>query len=185
MLFASGYAETGDAGRAWQQALPEAAGAMAIVGPNCMGYTNFETGLALTFETIAPYPCAGRPGIGVVAQSGFMAATLRDAFIGRGLPITAVFSTGNEASVGVEDVLAHCLADAQTRVVAVYTEQRRQPQPVLALARDAAQMGKPMVLLMPGRSERARHAAASHTGALAGDHATATALPERCTPPRR
>ncbi len=176
VLFASGYAETGPAGRARQRALCDAAGRMAIVGPNCMGYSNFETGLALTFESIAPYPCAGRTGIAVVAQSGFMAATLRDAFIGRGLPLTTVFSTGNEASVGVEDVLAHCLADPQTRVVAVYAEQIRQPQRFLALAREALQAAKPIVLLMPGRSARARDAAASHTGALAGDHASATAL---------
>ena len=32
---------------------------------------------------------------------------------------------------------------------------------------------------MPGRSARAREAAQSHTGALAGDHATATAMLKR------
>ena len=54
VLFASGYAETGEAGRARQQALVEAAGAMALVGPNCMGYTHFAEGLALTFEPLEP-----------------------------------------------------------------------------------------------------------------------------------
>ena len=176
VLFASGYAETGEAGRARQQALVEAAGAMALVGPNCMGYTHFAEGLALTFEPLEPPATRGGPGIAVVAQSGFMAATLRDAFVGRGLPLTHVFSTGNEASVGIEDVLAHGLADPATRVIALYAEQVRRPALFLALAAQARAAGKPIVLLMPGRSERARHAAASHTGALAGDHATATAL---------
>lgn len=178
VLFASGYAETGDEGRARQEqlaALAREAG-MLLVGPNCMGFTNFEAGVPLTFEPVSPYPCNGRPGIGVVAQSGAMAACLRDAFIGRGLPLTAVFSTGNEAGVGVEDLLAHYIADAQTRVIAAYVEQVRRPRQFLALARQAREAGKPLVLLMPGRSERAREAAASHTGALAGDHATATAL---------
>ena len=173
VLFASGYAETGDEGRAKQDAVLAAAGDMALVGPNCMGYTNFEHGIALTFEVVEPYPARGRPGIGIVAQSGFMAATMRDAFIGRGLPLTGQFSTGNEASVRVEDVVAHYLGDAQTRVIAVYAEQIRRPALFLQLARQARAAGKPIVLLMPGRSERARHAAASHTGALAGDHATA------------
>lgn len=179
VLFASGYAETGDAGRAKQQALLEAAGEMAIVGPNCMGYTNFAAGLALTFELLEPRAVDPRAGIGVVAQSGFMAATLRDAFLGRGLPVRTVFSTGNEASVGVEDVLAHFLGDASVRVVAMYAEQIRSPRLFLELARRARAAGKPIVLLMPGRSERARHAAASHTGALAGDHATASVLLRR------
>lgn len=49
VLFASGYGETGDEGRAKQAALMHAAGAMAVVGPNCMGYTNFAQRLALTF----------------------------------------------------------------------------------------------------------------------------------------
>lgn len=179
VLFASGYAETGEAGRAKQQALLEAAGAMAIVGPNCMGYTNFANGVALTFEPLEPRAAESRAGIGVVAQSGFMAATLREAFLGRGLPVRTVFSTGNEASVGVEDVLAHCLDDAAVRVIAVYAEQVRRPGLFLSLARRARAAGKPIVLLMPGRSERARHAAASHTGALAGDHATASVLLRR------
>ncbi len=179
VLFASGYAETGDEGRARQEAVARAAGAMAIVGPNCMGYTNFENGVALTFELIAPRPARGQPGVGIVAQSGFMAATLRDAFIGRGLTITTQFSTGNEASVSVEDVIAAYLDDAQTRVIAVYAEQLRRPALFLQLASRARRIGKPIVMLMPGRSERARHAAASHTGALAGDHATACALLER------
>lgn len=179
VLFASGYAETGDEGRERQAALTAAAGTMALVGPNCMGYTNFENGVALTFELVNPAPAHGRPGVGIAAQSGFMAATMRDAFLGRGLTLTCQFSTGNEASVGIEDVVAAFLDDAQTRVIAVYAEQIRRPALFLALARRARQQGKPIVMLMPGRSERARHAAASHTGALAGDHAVAGAMLER------
>ena len=105
-----------------------------------------------------------------------MAANLRDAFLGRGLTLTTVASTGNEASIGVEDILAYYIADAQTRVIAMYVEQVRRPQLFLSLARQAREAGKPIVLLMPGKSVRAREAAQSHTGALAGDHATASAL---------
>lgn len=185
VLFASGYAETGDEGRAKQAelaAVAEAAG-MLLIGPNCMGFTHFAAGVPVTFELLErdAYRAAeaGHGGIGIIAQSGFMAATLRDAFTGRGLPLTCQFSTGNEASVGVEDVLAAYLDDAATRVIAVYAEQVRRPRLFLSLARRARELGKPIVLLMPGRSERARHAAASHTGALAGDHASASVLLQR------
>lgn len=185
VLFASGYAETGDEGRAKQEALAAAAAeqGMLIVGPNCMGFTHFSAGVPVTFELLereayrAADPQCG--GVGIIAQSGFMAATLRDAFTGRGLPLTCQFSTGNEASVGVEDVLAAYLDDAATRVIAVYAEQIRRPRLFLRLARRAREIGKPIVLLMPGRCERARHAAASHTGALAGDHASASVLLQR------
>lgn len=178
LLFASGYAEVGAQGLERQAQLAKAAGAMHIVGPNCMGFTNFEAGVPLTFEPLTPYPCAGRPGVAVIAQSGFMAATLRDAFIGRGLPITTAFSTGNECSLGVEDIVAHCIDDAQTRVLCVYAEQIRRPAQFLALARAARHACKPLVLLLAGRSQRARAAAQSHTGALASDHGVAKALLE-------
>lgn len=181
VLFASGYAEAGEEGQVRQQALAAAAreAGILLVGPNCMGFTNLAAGIPVTFEPLPARPRETRPGVGVVAQSGFMAANLRDAFLGRGVPVTSVFSTGNEVSVCVEDVLAHYIADAQTRVIAVYVEQIRRPQAFLQLAAQARAAAKPLVLLMPGRSARAREAAQSHTGALAGDHATATALLQR------
>lgn len=181
VLFASGYAETGDEGRARQdelQAVADSAG-MLLLGPNCMGFTNYQHSVPVTFEPLAPNPALGRPGIGVLAQSGAMAANMRDAFLGRGLVVTCVCSTGNESSVTAEDVLADYLADAQVHVIALYAEQLRRPPQMLQLARLARRQGKPIVLLMPGRSSRAREAAASHTGALAGDHASATALLRR------
>ncbi len=120
VLFASGYAEAGEDGQARQQALADAARAAGIllVGPNCMGFTNLAAGVPVTFEPLAAREREQRPGVGVVAQSGFMAANLRDAFLGRGVPVTSVFSTGNEVSVSVEDVLAHYIGDVQTRVIA-------------------------------------------------------------------
>lgn len=178
VIFASGYAEAGDEGRAKQEELARVAakGGVALIGPNCMGFTNFEAGVPVTFEAVAPYPCGGRRGVGVVAQSGAMAANLRDAFMGRGQPMTAAVSTGNEASLGIEDYLAWFIADAQTSAIVVYAEQIRRPQTFLQLAREARAAGKPIVMLMPGKSARAREAAQSHTGALAGDHASASVL---------
>jgi acyl-CoA synthetase (NDP forming) len=185
VIYASGYAEAGDEGRIKQEQIADAAreAGLPVLGPNCMGYTNFAAGVPLTFEPVSPDPGSGtgngRPGVGVLAQSGAMAANLRDAFIGRGQVLTAAVSTGNEAVIGVEDVLAHFIADTSTRVIAMYVEQVRRPRLFLRLARQAREAGKPIVLLMPGRSARAREAAQSHTGALAGDHATATALLRR------
>ncbi len=181
VLFASGYAEAGEEGQHKQAELARVAHEVGIllVGPNCMGFTNLAAGIPVTFEPLVAREVESRPGVGVVAQSGFMAANLRDAYLGRGVPVTTVFSTGNEVSVCVEDVLAALISDAQTRVITVYVEQIRRPQVFLKLAAQARAAGKPLVLLMPGRSARAREAAQSHTGALAGDHATATALLKR------
>jgi acetate---CoA ligase (ADP-forming) len=178
IVYASGFGETGDEGKRKQDALVQLCDQhqVALLGPNCMGLTQYQFGVALTFEPIEAYPCNGRLGIGIIAQSGAMAANMRDAFIGRGLPITASVSTGNEASLGVEDFFAALLDDGQTQVIVLYIEQVRRPQLFLSLCQRARMAGKPVVLMMPGRSARARAAAQSHTGALAGDHAIASAL---------
>ncbi len=181
VLFASGYSEAGVEGQQKQAELARTAAnaGILLVGPNCMGFTNLAHGIPITFEPLNARPLETLPGIGVIAQSGFMAANLRDSFLGRDIPVTTVFSTGNEVSICIEDILADLIDDPQTRVITLYVEQIRRPRVFLKLAAIARQAGKPLVLLMPGRSARAREAAQSHTGALAGDHATAMALLQR------
>lgn len=181
VLFASGYAEAGPQGQSRQQALAQAAqeAQLAIIGPNCMGFTNLMDGIPVTFEPLNARPRETRAGLAVIAQSGFMAANLRDSLIARGLPVAAIFSTGNEAGVTLEDALEWFVDADQIRAITIYAEQIRRPGRFLELSRRARHIGKPIILLMPGRSARAREAAASHTGALAGDHATALACLRR------
>jgi acyl-CoA synthetase (NDP forming) len=179
IVFASGYAEMGDAGRAEQEKLTAAARAanVAVLGPNCIGMCSFDAGAALTFEFNVERPAeTARPKIGMAAQSGAMAAMMRMAFLAKGLGITFYISTGNEADLGVEDFLSALVDDEETKVVALFVEQVRKPQLFREAARRARIAGKPIVLLLAGRSQRAQASARSHTGALAGDYATTTAL---------
>jgi acyl-CoA synthetase (NDP forming) len=179
IVFASGYAEVGEAGRADQEKLTAAARAanVAVLGPNCIGMCSFAVGAALTFEfNVEPPSPSARPNIGMVAQSGAMAAIMRMAFLAKGLGISFYISTGNEADLTAEDFLAGLIDDENTQVAALFVEQIRKPQKFLALAERARAIGKPIVLMHAGRSQRARTSASSHTGALTGDHAVATAL---------
>lgn len=178
VVFASGFAEVGDDGRAEQERLTRTARAAGVrmLGPNCIGFTNFAAGVALTFETVAPEPIAGRPAVGVVTQSGALVGALRIALSAKGLGVSCAISTGNEADLTAEDFVTFLLADPHTRAVALFLEQIRQPQLFLSLAARARSLRKPIVLLHPGKSARARESASTHTGALAGDHAVMTAL---------
>jgi acyl-CoA synthetase (NDP forming) len=128
---------------------------------------------------MAPHGLTGRPAIGIIAQSGAMAASLRNATLAKGIAVTYAISTGNEAMLGVEDFLASLIEDDATRVVALFVEHIRQPQLFLKLAAAARARSKPLVLLHPGRSARARESARSHTGALAGNHAVMRTLASR------
>jgi acetate---CoA ligase (ADP-forming) len=178
VVFASGFAEVGDDGRAEQERLVQAAraGGVRILGPNCIGFTNFADGVALTFETIAPEAVADRPAVGVVTQSGALAGALRIALLAKALGVSHAVSTGNEADLTAEDFIAFLLDDPQTRAIALFLEQIRQPQTFLSLAARARALRKPIILLHPGKSARARASASTHTGALAGDYAVMSAL---------
>lgn len=178
VLFAAGFSEAGPDGRAEQDRIAKIARAagIALLGPNTLGITNYVDGISLGFGPNHPSPPGKRPAMAVIAQSGAMAACMRLSAGERGLAVSHSVATGNEAVTGVEDYLAAFVDDPAARAIAVFAEQLRRPRLFLELARRARQNGKPVILLNPGRSRRARDSAASHTGALSGDHETMRAM---------
>ena len=173
IVFAGGFAESGEAGRAEQDGIARIAreSGMIILGPNCLGMVNSVDGVALTFISTPEVTLeAGRQGIAIVSQSGAMAAVLIANFAARKLGVSYSVSSGNEAASGVEDYVEYLIDDPHTRVITMIVEQFRGARRFLALAERALQRGKSIVLLHPGRSGAARASAATHTGAMAGDY---------------
>jgi acyl-CoA synthetase (NDP forming) len=172
IIFSAGFAEGGEEGKAQQVEIGRIAAehGMVIEGPNCLGLVNHVDGVPLTFvETVTSAP-AGRRAVGVVSQSGAIAAVLGATFQSRAMPISYSVSTGNEAASGVEDYVDWLVDDAATHVITMVVEQFRLPARFLAAAERARAAGKPIVLLHPGKSSAARESAATHTGAMAGDY---------------
>ncbi len=173
IIFSAGFAEDGEAGLADQRRIAEIAreSGMMVEGPNCLGFVNYVDRIPLTFVETQASPPGSRPGIGIVSQSGAMAAVLSVMLVSRDLPLSFSISTGNEAASGVETFVEYLAADPATKVIALIVEQFRDPQRFLELASRARDAGKILVLLHPGKSSAARSSAATHTGALAGDYA--------------
>jgi acyl-CoA synthetase (NDP forming) len=178
VLFTSGYAETGEAGRAAQQQLRDIARTRGIrvLGPNCLGFMNPREKVYATFS---PAPLAGTAPagpVGLVSQSGAFGIYAYVMARERGLGLSCWASTGNECDLEFADILAWMARDAHTRVILGYMEGCRDGarlKAALQLARDA---GKPVVITKVGRSAAGAAAAASHTAALAGDDAVFDAL---------
>jgi acyl-CoA synthetase (NDP forming) len=180
VVFASGFGEQDEAGKRAQDefvAVAERHG-VAVIGPNCIGFVNYADSAPLTFEPVEYNKLKG-PGVCVIAQSGAMSGNIRYALQGRGTPVSHSISTGNEAVVASEDCIDLLIDDPSVSLFAVFVEQIRRPPNFLRLAARARTAGKPIVLLHSGRGARAREAAKTHTGALAGDYAAMRAFVER------
>jgi acetate---CoA ligase (ADP-forming) len=181
VIFSAGFAEGGEEGMAAQREVARIAAesGMVIEGPNCLGLTNYVDGVPLTFAELPPIALDGRPGIGIVSQSGAMAVVLTTMLMGKELGISFAVSTGNEAASGVEDYVEYLIADPNSQAIGMIVEHFRNPRRFLDLARRARAAGKPIVLLHPGKTGAARESAATHTGAMAGDWTVMKTLVER------
>ncbi|MFT3754492.1 MAG: acetate--CoA ligase family protein [Pseudoxanthomonas sp.] len=186
VIFSAGFAEGGEEGMAQQQEIARIAAeaGMVVEGPNCLGAINYLDRIPLTFidtEISAEQAAFNRshPSIAFLSQSGAMMAVVARTLADRALPMSFAVSTGNEAASHIEDYLDYALQDPATRVLAMFAEQFRQPQRLLAAAERARELGKTIVLLHPGKSSAARESAATHTGAMAGDYQVMRAKVER------
>jgi acetate---CoA ligase (ADP-forming) len=172
VIFSAGFAEGGEAGLAEQRELASIARAsnMIVEGPNCLGLVNYVDRICLTFVETPAIALGSRQGVGIVSQSGAMAAVVGVTLTSREIGMSYSISTGNEAESGVEDYFEYLIDDPHTAVIGLIVEQFRQPKRFLQLAVAARARGKPVILLHPGRSQAARDSAATHTGAMAGDY---------------
>ncbi len=172
LVFAAGFAEIGD--YATQDAVTAAArsAGLAVVGPNCLGFTNNVGGLWLHMLFARQARRGVENGVAFVGQSGGLLGHFQRATEGRGIPLSYVVSTGNEAGLETTDFLEFLVEDRSTRVIVLYCEQIRRAQAFLTALRRARTAGKPVVMILAGRSAKAKKAAQSHTGALISDFAT-------------
>lgn len=175
VCFASGFsealAETGD-GADLQAQLLAAAGAMAVLGPNCYGIINYLDGAALWPDLHGGR--AVQSGVAIVAQSSNIAINLT--MQRRGLPIAYVATVGNQAQTSLAEIGDALMADPRVTALGLYVEGIGDLPAFEAMARRAAAAGKPVVALKVGRSAAARAGAVSHTASLAGGHVGASAL---------
>lgn len=185
IIYASGFAEFGEEGRAAQAKISRIAreSGMHLAGPNCIGYNNHVDGMRTVFlpggspiPTLAP----GTTGaLAILAQSGGMMGLVSYGLATRQVPVSYAISTGNEASLTLADYLDFLADDEATGGIVMYIEDIRDPEGFLAGVRKCRQSGKTVVLTHAGRSERGQHATASHTGALAADYGVMKTLATR------
>lgn len=172
-VYSGGFAETGTpAGRERQARLVAFArrSGMRIMGPNCNGVINFVDAFAMASTAAIKGPRAPAGNVGVVSHSGGLGQInimWRAQQIGLGISYEA--SCGNEADLDALDFVRFMLRSDATEIVLMAVEGIKDGEKLKDVAREAAEREKPIVVLKFGRTEAGIRAAASHTGAIAGD----------------
>ena len=165
VCYAAGFAEKGREGADLQRRLVAAAGDMAVLGPNCYGMLDFRIGLHVwAGDRMERRP---GPGIAIVSQSGALAEVL--ILEQRDVPIVSVVSVGNQAVLGIEDIVDVHLDDPGVNAIGVYLEGVRDAPFFSEVAVRALDRGLPLVALKSGRSETAARVTLGHTSSLAGE----------------
>lgn len=159
---ASGFAEAGQP--ELQERLGAAAGAMALLGPNCMGLLNYLDRVALW-----PDQHGGTPverGVGVVTQSGNLAQNL--SMQQRSLPVAHLVTVGNAAVTDAAQLVEAMLADPRVSAIGLHLEGVRDVAALSRAALAASRRGVPIVVLKTGSSRLGARTGVSHTASLTG-----------------
>jgi acetate---CoA ligase (ADP-forming) len=173
VVFGAGFADAGDAGL--QQRLVAAAERhdLPVIGPNCDGMVRLHERAALWGDALRAQEAGG---VALVSQSGNLAVNALATR--RGLRLHTVVSCGNQAVLDAGDVLAFLAQDEGVRSIALYLEDDGDAVLLCEALARCAERGVGVAVLKAGASAVGASAAATHTGAIAGDHRVFRALVE-------
>jgi acyl-CoA synthetase (NDP forming) len=170
-FFTSGFSEAGET--ELEEAMIRVArkGGTRIVGPNCLGIHCADSGV--TFD-----PTIEQQGPGTVAflgQSGGVTNNFMRMAHARGIGINKAVSFGNQMDLTVSEFLEYLADDDGVRVIAAYIEDIKDRGAFLRVLKKITP-NKPVIILKGGITGEGAEAAASHTGAMAGDYSIWSAV---------
>ncbi len=171
IVISAGFSEVGEEGRARQQEILEKVkkAGIPMIGPNCLGVVKTENNLNASF---AP----GTPADGEISfasQSGALMDVIIDGVDKLG--ISSAVSYGNEADVCLTDFIEWLGQDNDTKVIAMYIEAIKDGKKFMEAAKRVSQI-KPIVAIKAGKFQSGAKAVQSHTGSMAGDYQTYSAV---------
>ncbi len=162
IIISGGFRETGQDGEILERQVLDVAKkyGIRILGPNCQGMNYTYNNLC------ASWPLITRRGpMAIISQSGTIGAAFEGWAEDEGIGFSAFVSLGNKADIDELDLIEFFARDEKTKVIALYIEGVRDGRKFIEIAKNA---GKPLVVLKPGKTEKAKRAMQSHTKSIAG-----------------
>lgn len=176
-ILSDGFSEAGSEGKARERALVHLAqgSGTRLLGPNSIGVIDTD-GFTCSANATLQMEYLPRGNYGVISQSGSMIGALLSQGAARGIGFSSLVSVGNEIDLSVGEVGALMIDDPRCKAVLLFLESISDREALADLAQKAHAANKPLLAYKLGRSKAGQELAATHTGALSGDDATADAL---------
>jgi len=178
IILSAGFSEESEEGKILEDRVVEAINKVegSLIGPNCVGILTPQHHSIFTY----PIPKLNPKGCDFISGSGATACFIMEAGIPKGLQFANVYSVGNSAQLGVEEILKHMdenfNPDTDSKVKLLYLETIDKPQMLLKHASSLIKKGCRIAAVKAGASEAGSRAASSHTGALASPDVAVDAL---------
>ncbi len=166
VIESGGFSELGKEGEPLEKACVEVAHRYGIrfIGPNGIGVTNLENGLALPFMPLRTDITLGP--VSILAQSGGVGLSYLNFLSEENIGINKFVSMGNKLNVDENDLLGYLIQDEETKIILVYLEGFKDARRFIEVASTSK---KPILVHKSNRFEVSARIAHSHTTALFAD----------------
>ncbi len=178
IIISAGFSEENEEGAKLEQQVVDTINEVGgcLIGPNCVGVLTTHHNSVFT----TPIPALESTGADFVSGSGATAVFIIEAGTSKGLKFNSVYSVGNSAQTGVEEVLEYLDnsfdPEKSSRIKLLYLESVNKPEKLLKHASSLIRKGCKIAAIKAGNSEAGSRAASSHTGALASSDLAVDAL---------
>lgn len=137
---------------------------MRMIGPNCIGVMDRQTGLAVPFM---PFKPEGRPGrVSIVSQSGGVGGMMVNGLAGEHMGFSKFASIGNKLNVNEADLLQYLTEDRETEQIFCYLEGIANGRRLMEIATHSA---KVIVAHKSNTGKSGSAIARSHSASLSSD----------------
>ncbi len=178
IIFSAGFSEKDTEGAKIESEIVKVINAVGgtLLGPNNIGLINNN----YTGVFTKPIPKLDKNGVDFISGSGATAVFIIEAAMQIGLPFSSIYTVGNSAQIGVENILEHMDitydAAKDSKIKLLYIENIKTPKKLLKHAKSLIKKGCKIAAIKAGSTNAGSRAATSHTGAMANSDMAVDAL---------
>ena len=164
VMIPSGFGEVGEVELQDELVATARKHGVRIMGPNIYGFYYTPENLCATFCTA--FDVRGKTALS--SQSGGVGMSIIGFARSTKMGVSAIVGLGNKSDLDEDDLLIYFEQDDDTQVIAMHAEDLKDGRKFAEVAERVSKK-KPVIMLKAGRTSYGAKAAASHTGALAGN----------------